>query len=70
MTDKLKRCPFCGGKADLTIKPIPTEKDNPIIHDFKYEYAVRCNKCKARVGYYKSIKTAENAWNRRANNDR
>ena len=65
MTNSLKRCPFCGSKASVIIKQIPTEKDNYIIHDFKYEYGIRCNKCRAKVGYYKSIITAENAWNKR-----
>lgn len=70
MTDKLKPCPFCGGKANLTVKRIPTEKDNCIIHDFKDEYAIRCNKCMASTKWYKSITTAEKNWNRRTYNDR
>ena len=65
MTNSLKRCPFCASKASLMVKQIPTEKDNCIIHDFKYEYGIRCNKCRAKVGYYKSVITAEKAWNKR-----
>ena len=59
---ELKSCPFCGAKARLLTKTIPTEKDNPIIHDFRYEYIIKCNKCKASIGFYKSQTTAKKAY--------
>ena len=68
MQDELKRCPFCGGKASFWTKQVPTENDNPIFHDFRYEYSVRCDKCRASIGPYKRIDSAKKAWNRRADN--
>ena len=61
----MKPCPFCGGKARLLTRQIATN-DNPIFREWKYEYIVKCNKCRASVGHYSQSETAKKAWNRRA----
>ncbi len=61
---ELKPCPFCGHKARLLTKQTQTN-DDLIFREWKYEYIVKCNKCKASVGHYKSARTAENSWNTR-----
>lgn len=68
MTDKLKPCPFCGGKAVIG----QTKKS------LKAQYSVSCinSQCIAnRLGnpfvmHYLSTTEAIEAWNRRADNDR
>lgn len=59
MNDKLKPCPFCGGKAeiyeDTIIKSLPA-------------YSVYCTKCYARTyGLYDKKDDAIESWNRRVN---
>ena len=63
MSEQLKRCPFCGGKAKM--ERVKQVWDN--IH----EYCVKCYKCNANIYY--SSDSADNgktkvieAWNRRA----
>ena len=51
MTEELKPCPFCGGKAMYA-----TYKK------FKY---IRCRNCNSVSDFYKTIKESENAWNKR-----
>lgn len=56
MSDKLKPCPFCGGKAELLIVP-----------NGKAEWIIKCkNKCCNQFPH-ESKGDAINAWNRRAN---
>ena len=65
MTDKLKPCPFCGGK-DISIKPYdPFDgmQGNLTVH------RVWCRKCGAQVEQ-KEVLNAIEYWNRRADNDR
>jgi len=51
----LLNCPFCNGKAEL--------ED---IYTGRYEYFVKCTKCKVEQGkLYKGKQAAMNAWNRR-----
>ncbi len=53
MTENLKPCPFCGGKAVLnTGYPMGL-------------WTVRCNECRGKISRYHSRKEAEAAWNRR-----
>ena len=59
--DKMKPCPFCGGKA--------------IIHDFKpfrekRLWYISCHDCEIEQINYLSEQEAIEAWNRRVSNDR
>lgn len=57
---KLKSCPFCGGKARMVIAPLMGTR------------AFICDKCGADVMFYgaeKDTQKAVNAWNRRANDE-
>ena len=63
MSEKLKPCPFCGGKAEVRT-------------DENEEYYVSCTKCFTLVGYctdtwgeYETETEAIEAWNRRASDD-
>ena len=68
MTEKLKPCPFCGGKAVIVT-------DN---HECTSEIYVQCNECFCRTDTYANIgnradeeciKYAVEDWNRRTNDD-
>lgn len=54
---KLKRCPFCGGTAEVTL--------------FLGNYLVGCKCCPGAIFPCKGMteKEAVEAWNRRADND-
>ena len=68
MTDKLKPCPFCGGKAHLL------EMKSTV----KQRYIVTCNNADCIMSKlkspfvikYLSIAEAKRKWNRRADNAR
>lgn len=56
--EELKKCPFCGGEAEIKIH-----------YGFKREVIaafVYCKDCGASTYSYVSEKTAREAWNRRA----
>lgn len=63
MTNDLKPCPFCGGRAEMGIKS----------GDYGYTpdiYYVKCKRCIAKVemvsNNYKNLsKAVANAWNKR-----
>ncbi len=51
---ELKRCPFCGGTAEIFMKDWPYAKT-----------AVRCTKCKTETKGFGSAADAVEAWQRR-----
>ncbi len=55
MKEELKRCPFCGGKAE--IREIATRTSS--IGGFY----VMCTKCKTSGDNYSKAETATRAWN-------
>lgn len=57
--DKLKPCPFCGGKAIITV----------LQHRFTDLYFCSCEKChiSQTSGEYTFRQEAINAWNKRSN---
>lgn len=57
--DKLKPCPFCGGKAIITV----------LQHKFSDLYFCSCQKChiSQTSGEYTFRQESINAWNRRVN---
>lgn len=56
MNEKLKPCPFCGGKAKL----VETYVEKGI-----WVYSVDCSNCKTRQQVSKTEEEAINAWNTR-----
>ena len=58
MTEKLKACPFCGGKAVLESDPSWG----------KATYYIYCSECGVETLQFKTKKEVRTVWNRRANN--
>lgn len=56
MSNELKPCPFCGGKAELRC--------------FMNFYWVKCIKCEVSTDAKPSLEKTIKAWNRRTNNER
>lgn len=70
--DELKRCPFCGGEAEMVSKFMMANGFRGIA------YRVRCSECYAQSpykrnpilhGFHVSSDKAVEAWNRRADDD-
>ena len=63
MNDKLKPCPFCGGKAEM----------NKIEYEYYGEdvakYYVECFSCCSSSDRYLTDRLAVDAWNRRVDNN-
>ena len=59
MENKLKHCPFCGGKGSLESICI-----------LETEYSVQCESCGASGVYADKKKEAIEVWNRRTSNER
>lgn len=62
MTEKIKPCPCCNGKA-TTYKWIASVVYN------EYSYEVQCTQCGLTTQSYVSLEDAIKAWNRRAGNE-
>ena len=71
MTDKLKPCPFCGGKAKIYTHIKATEYKNGVWTEYKPEvWRVMCDArvdCCALLNKFDTKQEAIEAWNRRAN---
>lgn len=61
MTDKLKRCPFCGGEASL----IHGHASEQVWSHGNYS-RVFCVRCQTRQLFHKDDQSAITAWNTRA----
>ena len=60
--DKLKPCPFCGGKAEMLISEYEGSRK---------EYLAACTECDGMVERWRETeKEAAEQWNRRVNNER
>lgn len=58
---ELKRCPFCGGKAEMLISEY---------EDSRKEYLVACAECDGMVERWRETEEeAVEQWNRRVNNE-
>ena len=61
MTEKLKRCPFCGGEARM---------QEHVFVGYSSTWGVVCLDCCAETKqFYKNSQEAAEAWNRRADNE-
>ena len=61
MTQTLKRCPFCGSKAEIRhVQAYRKKNTNQYLG-----YFVLCTNCLTSGDNYSSEKLAANAWNRR-----
>ena len=63
MTDELKPCPFCGGKAEVrSVTPV----HDPNIKTYGYGgYFVMCVDCLTTSNNYNTAEKAAEMWNRR-----
>ena len=58
MTEKLKPCPFCGGRA------VEDHWEGFMDESF---YKIKCFKCEGQTKEYRKYEQAIEAWNRRVN---
>ena len=68
--NELKKCPFCGGKAELDFahKNFTFTDDSGKPRDIGFFYTVKCQDeiCGCRIGIYEDPEMAVAAWNRRS----
>ena len=55
MTEKLKKCPFCGGEAKIV----------RVMNDYP-NYVIQCNECRLTTKWYADKKELIKYWNTRA----
>lgn len=63
---RLKPCPFCGADVESGVHIDVVVSFNELKDDT--HYGVICENCGARIGYFKILEEAVEAWNRRINN--
>lgn len=63
-TEKLKPCPFCGGKP-LVMSCDGLSRETNLMRRKMPRFLIRCQKCNVRTKAYATIKELFNAWNRR-----
>ena len=70
MKDKLKPCPFCGGKAGTTTTKTLVSMGNTdgfrMATGYKMTYGASCENCGIEMQGYPTKKERNKAWNRRA----
>ena len=54
VVSRIQKCPFCGSEADVYTT-----------YERYDSYHVKCDRCHARTGWYRTDKEAIKAWNRR-----
>lgn len=54
---EIKKCPFCGGEAEIVVCNILYESNN--------KYIVRCKKCSAETDLCETREKAVERWNER-----
>ena len=59
--NKVKPCPFCGGKP----KVLEINKGWAGMTGMIYDYSVKCASCRASTATFHTIDAARIAWNRR-----
>lgn len=60
MPEKLKRCPCCGGKAEIRYHQIPTQG--------RSAYQISCSRCVLATSWIGSPEEVIYFWNRRVGN--
>ena len=68
MADDLKRCPFCGGKAEYITKIMQVRWKEQLCYRIRCKdcYAQSPYKCNAYLhGFHETFEKAVDAWNRR-----
>jgi len=60
--EELKKCPFCGGEADVCVTPWDYENNKPANN---HKYVVECKDCLAETDSYTTREEAIEAWERR-----
>lgn len=67
--EKLKPCPFCGGKANIVVVEPHTHEIAIFMPDYEGGAFVECNDCTCAISA-KTKEMAIEAWNRRASDER
>ena len=68
MSEKLKPCPFCGEKLEITANAYSSYYSGPVWKHWNW-YRVQCPQCEVQTTEYPTVEEAIEAWNRRAKDD-